>query len=149
MRIDFEELAVFFCVLEFMVERSKVILRMCYVGGRPLAHECKSNPFILQWWSAAIENGRTGLTSEEQGVRLHQRFPGRGRGHNFFLLLFFSSRHEELTAPISLFSPIFPYFPLTKILTSPIFPLPFSSPPPLPFLSLTFLPSPLPPPLLS
>ena len=39
MRIVFEEFAVFFCVLEFMVERSKVILRMCYVSGRPLVHE--------------------------------------------------------------------------------------------------------------
>ena len=39
MRIVFEELAVFFCVLEFMVERSKVILQMCNVSGRPLVHE--------------------------------------------------------------------------------------------------------------
>ena len=49
MPIFFEELMVFFCVVEFLVERSKEVLRMCEVSGRPLVHEqddeCVSKEF--------------------------------------------------------------------------------------------------------
>ena len=39
MWVVFEELMVFFVVFEFLVARSKVVLRTCHVSGRPLAHE--------------------------------------------------------------------------------------------------------------
>ena len=74
MRFLVEELVLFLCISEFLVERSKIILCAYYVGGRPLLckqdDECVAKEFLEVPSSGGARLGKKGgrATSRKKGA---------------------------------------------------------------------------------